>query len=557
MKKLSSNLILKSISALSLTFVLIAFVFLYINSSNYVARNVHFQDIDVAGMNYNQVEEIITNYVGKLNKQTILISTENQDVTLTPEEVGINFKVDKTIDKLFASGWSFWLKAQALIEEDYVLTVPPVSSVDYEKLRDRVQEILLADEKKYMNARLDWDTEEGWKIRRQERGRKINNGEIELAISRILKGTQSLDKNLVISSTYYPTEPTLLAGDLQELLEESKQLTNRAVQVVMDDTSEVIDLKYNSGKWLIIDYQNFEASYNTKEIIDFADRYAKLHDIRPGEIVIKDIEEFQSEYVDETYLKAVTEGDFRDGKKINQTKLIDDLTMALDNPSNIPIVIEYEMMPATVKSDVTGYDFSTKISVGKSDYSKGNYPNRVHNIKTALDFQDLTVIPAGEIFSYNKVLGWVSYGKGYVDGQVIFGNVSRAAAGGGVCQTSTTMFRAAVNAGLPIVDRRNHSWDVSYYQDWHGVDAAIYPPGKLDLKFVNDTPGPILVHSRLDQKNEFAYFDLYGIDDGRSVDFEVTQNTKSGRSRTIVTDWNVTMADGTVDNREIVSYYKK
>jgi vancomycin resistance protein YoaR len=63
--------------------------------------------------------------------------------------------------------------------------------------------------------------------------------------------------------------------------------------------------------------------------------------------------------------------------------------------------------------------------------------------------------------------------------------------GGGLCQVSSTAFRAAMNGGLPITQRRNHAYAVQYYAP-QGTDATIYP-GVVDLKFINDTPGDILI----------------------------------------------------------------
>ncbi|HZQ29900.1 MAG TPA: VanW family protein, partial [Patescibacteria group bacterium] len=90
--------------------------------------------------------------------------------------------------------------------------------------------------------------------------------------------------------------------------------------------------------------------------------------------------------------------------------------------------------------------------------------------------------------------------------------------GGGVCQVSTTFFRALLNAGLPIVERHPHSYRVGYYEQDSppGLDATIYYPS-VDLKFRNDTGNYILIQTVVDYDNLRLTFNLYGTKDGREV----------------------------------------
>ena len=73
--------------------------------------------------------------------------------------------------------------------------------------------------------------------------------------------------------------------------------------------------------------------------------------------------------------------------------------------------------------------------------------------------------------------------------------------------------------GLPITERKAHSYAVAYYARpmGYGLDATIYPPD-VDLKFKNDTPGYILIQAYVD--GEDAYFKFYGTSDGRTVEMD-------------------------------------
>ncbi len=121
------------------------------------------------------------------------------------------------------------------------------------------------------------------------------------------------------------------------------------------------------------------------------------------------------------------------------------------------------------------------------------------------------IIEKGKEFSFNTVLGDVSTITGYVPGYVILNGKTVLGDGGGVCQVSTTMFRAALNTGLPITERHNHAYRVIYYENDQppGMDATIYIPG-VDLKVKNDTPAAILIQTEIDPDNLLLHFRLYG-----------------------------------------------
>ncbi len=157
------------------------------------------------------------------------------------------------------------------------------------------------------------------------------------------------------------------------------------------------------------------------------------------------------------------------------------------------------------------------IGVGNSVF-RGSIPNRVYNINLAASrFQGILIAP-GEVFSFNKILGDVSSFTGYRQAYVIQNGKTILGDGGGVCQVSTTFFRALLNAGLPIVERNQHSYRVGYYEQDSppGFDATIFVPS-VDLKFKNDTSNYILIQTGVDLNNLSLTFYLYGTKDGREV----------------------------------------
>jgi len=155
---------------------------------------------------------------------------------------------------------------------------------------------------------------------------------------------------------------------------------------------------------------------------------------------------------------------------------------------------------------------NTLIGEGQSNFA-GSPQNRVHNIKVGTERFDGVLIKPGEEFSFIKTLGPVDQSTGYLPELVIKPNETVPEFGGGMCQVSTTAFRAALNAGLKITERVNHAYPVSYYNP-QGMDATVYIP-QPDLRFKNNTPSYILIQTRI--VGTQLFFDFYGTDDGRST----------------------------------------
>lgn len=154
------------------------------------------------------------------------------------------------------------------------------------------------------------------------------------------------------------------------------------------------------------------------------------------------------------------------------------------------------------------------VSTGYSNFS-GSPTNRRHNIRVGAEKFNGLLIKPGDTFSFTAHLGEVDASTGYLPELVIKDNETIPEYGGGLCQVSSTAFRAALNAGLPIIARKAHSYPVSYYKPY-GTDATVYVPNP-DLKFKNDTGAHILIQTRI--VGNYLYFDFYGTKKNISVKF--------------------------------------
>lgn len=148
------------------------------------------------------------------------------------------------------------------------------------------------------------------------------------------------------------------------------------------------------------------------------------------------------------------------------------------------------------------------IARGESTYT-GSSPERRTNVANAAQKIDGTIVPAGGTFSFLNSLGNITPENGFVGGLIISGGRTVDGLGGGVCQVSTTAFRALYSAGLPVTERHQHSYRVRYYEPHIGFEAAVYDPG-LDLKFKNDTGGTIMVKTTNYPKQSRLVIEVWG-----------------------------------------------
>ncbi|MCC7432301.1 VanW family protein, partial [Candidatus Peregrinibacteria bacterium] len=213
------------------------------------------------------------------------------------------------------------------------------------------------------------------------------------------------------------------------------------------------------------------------------------------------------------------EGKALKGIEIDREKFIKDLELALNSIGQEVEITTVEKKPDLIIDEkLQEIGIKELISTGHTAFA-GSPNNRRHNIATAMAKFNGLIIKPGETFSFNDNLGEVDGSTGYKLELVIKAEGTVPEYGGGVCQVSSTVFKAGLLSGLPIVERAPHSYAVGYYAqvDGYGLDSTIYP-GVRDLKFTNNTPAAILIQTFIDESD--AYVNFYGTSDGRQVKLE-------------------------------------
>jgi len=205
----------------------------------------------------------------------------------------------------------------------------------------------------------------------------------------------------------------------------------------------------------------------------------------------------------------------KDGKELDKKKFADAFRDAV---FHFKPIVELPMKVITGPANKEKYGILSLLGEGVSTY-KGSGEGRIHNLLLAAERTDGVLVAPGAVYSMNAAIGDVSYETGYDFAYIIKEGRTVLGAGGGVCQTSTTLFRAVLDSGLPIITRHPHAYRVSYYEQNMpvGFDAAVFQPS-WDFQFKNDTNNYVLVQTSFDKSQYSLTFRIYGTPDGREVE---------------------------------------
>ena len=316
-------------------------------------------------------------------------------------------------------------------------------------------------------------------------GKQINLNLLEKKLN-----SKSFHENKIINLDSYKIYPSYNTTQARMDMQLIKDNQNQQIKFILDS-----EISYNQSK--IYSIYEFATYYQSKLVIDEEKLSALLTilketvDLEPQNIKL---EQSNSEF------KVGMLGKL--GQKINISNSLQAIEKALEN-KQASVQLSYDIISPKVYNVDGSESTWNLLSYGASDYS-GSITNRVINIQMASNLvYNNTLINPNESFSYNELLlnkgRFIDWKNAFV---IVNGKDLKEAPGGGLCQVSTTIYRAAIKAGLPIDKLRNHSLYVKYYKKHgDGLDATIYP-GAQDLAFTNTYDKPILLQTYFTPNNK-------------------------------------------------------
>jgi vancomycin resistance protein YoaR len=220
----------------------------------------------------------------------------------------------------------------------------------------------------------------------------------------------------------------------------------------------------------------------------------------------------------------------QDGRELQVAptlKVLNDAILGAVGSASPVITVTKPKVPSSDKAamrtpDVLGYG---------STYYGASIPTRRHNVELSTERLNGTIIPPGELFSFNEAVGAQTVENGY---QEAYGIALVPGAGGGkgevktvnsiaggICQVSTTLFQGVFKSGLPIEERNWHLFWVGYGDSptgFHGLDATVDDQSDLDFRWWNNTGGWIGIEAYAN--GDYVEIKIYGKDPGWDVQID-------------------------------------
>lgn len=509
MAKLKKHVKLKKILFLTLIplfFLILLVSIIIIPFSKKVFPNIYVTGYYVGDKNKNEAVSILEKEVKLPEKINLIVKGINYEILTS--EIDLSGNYSKSVDRAYnyTNSGNFIKDLGTKIK----LIFKPVNlSLDLNLDENKLLESLLiisdkAGEKPiYPSAKI---VDGEIFIDAGKNGVEIDMQKLRFDIGRVL--SMSEDNNLIVDLK--EVDITLSPTEIENYKSRGEKLIGKKIElkIANGDPADIFEnITLDDSK--LISFLNSTKDFNEGLIVEEIYNISRIVNRNPQNSVF---------IVENGLVKEFVPS--KDGLTVDEKKLLDEIKnnlKLLENGNEITVVnIPIAKLEAKIKNeDVNDLGIKTLLGKGVS-YFKGSIPNRIYNVNLASTKFKGILVPPGETFSFNNVLGDVSSFTGYKAAYVIKDGRTVLGDGGGVCQVSTTLFRALLSAGLPIVERKPHSYRVGYYEQGFspGLDATVYAP-TADLKFLNDTPAYLLIQSTVDLSVPTLVFEIYGTSDGR------------------------------------------
>ncbi|MDZ4296088.1 MAG: VanW family protein [Patescibacteria group bacterium] len=492
----------------------------------------------LGGASYRDATDRLTAHVRRFSAAAMALNVNGVALKAAPESLGLAVDVDASLAHIENSSWRFILASLFLGRE-----IPLAVRIDEERFTQESAKLFASLEVPAQNATLKpgpsglelVPSRHGVQVDREalraqlvERGEHLSSEPIVLSRIPLLPEVtddevQDARKDWQRIMAFQPY--TLRFGDLSWKLN-AQTLTPwiEFIPVTREDGNVVLGIRLNEHE--AASFFVTLASVINKDAINavFGERDGAMVTVRAAEA----------------------------GRRLNAGATLVNIERALARAHKDVSVVVDHVEPATTSARLQELGISMLIGSGESNFA-GSPDNRIHNIKTGSARFNGAVLAPGEEFSFNQLLGPVDAAAGYRPELVIKGTKVIPEYGGGLCQISTTVFRGALDAGLPVLERQNHSFIISYYGK-PGADATIYP-GYRDFRFRNDTGGHVFLQIRSDGTRLVVEF--FGRPNGRTVEVRgpfTYESNPDGSARTVLT--RAIKENGAAREEKFYSFYK-
>jgi vancomycin resistance protein YoaR len=517
-------LILSMLGAMLFVCAVLALISAYqFTVADKVIPGVYAFGVPLGGMTRDEAARVLSDHFA-YDQQTVFTFRDGERTwEYTAAELGVMYDPERTVDEALAYGRG-GSTIDALVTQ--VLTwlngraITPLVTYDQSKAAVAVQSLAAAVDQQGADASLQID---GTSISAAplQIGRTLD---VNATLARLNSAINSLADGAVIDVVVSEMPVTVQGIELAE--SRAKAALSGPLTVFTDDGSGQM-----IGPWTISTDQ-IAASLRVEQTVgadglrtydvsvDFSGFAAYLRELAPGLLTAPQDGRFD---FDETTRQLSVLQPSSGGRSLNVEATIARMEQQVFSTTERSVAMVYDYTPARYHDGVTAAELGITELIGEATtYYRGSQSNRRTNIAVSVSRFDGVIIGPGEEFSFNTLLGEISPEAGFLEDNLIFGGRTILGIGGGVCQVSTTAFRAAFYAGYTIIERNSHGYRVGYYEQNGqppGLDAAIWQPER-DFRFQNDTPYHLLIEVDIYPANDALQFRMYSTPTGRTVEVE-------------------------------------
>lgn len=504
---------LLAVAALFVLFLLVLGVYSAVYAKKVFAHQ-YLGETNLGGKSKGDLATLIGERIKTYSETPIELKNtdKSKSYTITPAEIGVTFDAEKTVNEIWGVGRNGQIWADLIIQAKTLFVKEnhqAVYTLSVDSLNTKIQAIASELDHPEKDFSLVYKSGKFELVTDLQAGERIDQNEIVVGIRSGISGIKAEPISFSLKSYKPQIDPAKAAAALEKankILAVGPLTLKYESQTFAADTDMIAGFLGSQGNG-----DNLDIVTNDDRIkvfvdsigssIDVASKNAKLS-IQNGKAVV-----FQASQT---------------GLKLDRVQTLADIKSAVlsrsepDIAADIALKVEAKK-PEINEGELSNLGINELIGTATTDF-RTSPSNRVHNITIGAGALNGVIIAPGEEFSTLSHLGVIDASTGYLEELVIKNNKTLPDFGGGLCQVSSTLFRATLNAGMKITERQNHSYRVSYYEPPIGMDATIFDPAP-DFKFVNNYASHVLIQSKI--VGTKITFEFYGTKDARTIEISI------------------------------------
>lgn len=524
---------------------------------------IYAMGVNLSGMTLDEAEIALSNEFDYADNAVFTFRDGEQFWQMTAGDLGVEFDARQIAVEAILVGHSNNIVSDVYGQVDSWFSgkvIPPIITYDQNIALAELNVIAQDLNRDSFNAALSI---EGTSVIVSE-GQTGRQLDIQATLSELSNSILRMDTGAEIALVI--NETPALVSSVAEIANQIETALSGSVTLTATD-----EFGAQLGPWLISTEQiaslltvsrinNGDGTQSYDVNIDMGAFETYLYTLAPG--LITPALDGRFDYVPETGQLVVLEPSLS-GRVLNVEETLARLEAGVFTAENRVVPMAFDFTLPRYHNQITASELGiTQLIAESTTYYTGSSQNRRTNIAVGVSRMNGIIIGPGEEFSFNYYLGDIAPENGFVDGLVIFGGRTVNGIGGGICQVSTTIFRAAFNSGLAITERNSHGYRVGYYElnnQPPGMDAAIWQPER-DFRFQNNTPHHILIEANVFPGNNTLQFRFYSTQHWR-VEIEdaiVRENDPAPNARFIAnSDLNlgeISQIDFAADGADVTVY---